>query len=180
MVSQRWADHSPRDIAKRARAAMQLDGADPEVLCRAGDPIAQSGGDMAGGIAIVNKSIELYRNSAIALQAVGSLYAYAGDKENAIACLERSERGWILATLRWTSISDMRSHILLRANMKQRSSGLASCCGRCRTTPVRCVTLRRASGCLVARRKADRSCNDCSNWPRTPRSPASAGTSSLN
>ena len=90
MVSQNWADHASREIAKLARAAMQLDGTDPEVLCRAGYLIALSGGDMAGGIAVVNKSIELNPNSAIALQTVGSLYAYAGDKRNAIACLERS------------------------------------------------------------------------------------------
>jgi adenylate cyclase len=92
MVAQGWADHAPREIANLARAAMQLDSADPEVLIRAGYLIALSGGDMAGGIAIVNKSIELNPNSALALQTVGSLYAYAGDKENAIACLESSAR----------------------------------------------------------------------------------------
>ena len=92
MVSQHWADHSPREIAERARAAMQLDGTDPEVLYRAGYLIALSGGDMAGGIAIVNKSIELNPNSAMALQTVGSLYAFAGEKQKAITCLERSMR----------------------------------------------------------------------------------------
>ena len=92
MVIQHWADHSPREIAERARAAMQLDGTDPEVLYRAGYLIAQPGGDMAGGIALVNKAIELNPNCAIALQVVGSLYAFAGDKQNAIACLESSTR----------------------------------------------------------------------------------------
>ena len=92
MVSQNWADHASNDIAKLARAAMQLDAADPQILHPAGYLIALSGGDMAGGIAVVNKSIELNPNSAIALQTVGSLYAYAGDKGNAIACLERSVR----------------------------------------------------------------------------------------
>ena len=90
--SQNWADHAPREIAELARAAMQLDGTDPEVLYRAGYLIALPGGDMAGGIALVNKSIELNPNSAIALQIVGSLYAFAGDKQNAIACLESSAR----------------------------------------------------------------------------------------
>jgi hypothetical protein len=36
MVSQNWADHAPHEIANLARAAMQLDRADPEVLLRAG------------------------------------------------------------------------------------------------------------------------------------------------
>jgi adenylate cyclase len=92
MVSQNWEDYSPREIASLAQAAMQLDGTDPEVLYRAGYLIALSGGDMAGGIAIVNRSIELNPNSAIALQTVGALYAYAGDKQTAIACFERSVR----------------------------------------------------------------------------------------
>jgi adenylate cyclase len=92
MVSQHLADHSPREIAERALAAVQLDGRDPEVLHRAGYLIALSGGDMAGGIAIANKSIELNPNSAMALQTVGSLYAFAGDKQKAITCLERSMR----------------------------------------------------------------------------------------
>jgi adenylate cyclase len=92
MVSQNWADHACSEIAKLARAAMQLDGTDPEILYRAGYLIALSGGDMAGGIAVLNKSIELNPNSAIALQTIGSLYAYAGDKRNAIDCLERSVR----------------------------------------------------------------------------------------
>jgi adenylate cyclase len=92
MVVQGWADYASREIAKLAQAAMQLDGADPEVLLRAGYLIALSGGDMAGGIAIVNKSIEINPNSALALQTVGSLYAYVGDKQNAIACLESSAR----------------------------------------------------------------------------------------
>ena len=64
---------------------MQLDGNDPEILRLAGYLIALPGGDLAGGIALINKSIELNPNSAIALQTVGSLYAYAGDKRNAIA-----------------------------------------------------------------------------------------------
>jgi adenylate cyclase len=92
MVSQNWVDHSPREIAEQARAAVQLDGTDPEILRGAGSLIALAGGDMAGGIAIVNKSIELNPNSAIALQTLGSLYAYAGDKEAAIACFESSVR----------------------------------------------------------------------------------------
>jgi adenylate cyclase len=92
MVSQNWEDYSPREIASLAWAAMQLDVTDPEVLYRAGYLIALSGGDMAGGIAIVNRSIELNPNSAIALQTVGSLYAYAGDKQTATACFERSVR----------------------------------------------------------------------------------------
>ena len=43
MVVQGWADYASREIAELAQAAMQLDGADPEVLLRAGYLIALVG-----------------------------------------------------------------------------------------------------------------------------------------
>ena len=41
-----------------AQAALALDGDDPEVLHRASWIIALPGGDLSGGIALINKSIE--------------------------------------------------------------------------------------------------------------------------
>ena len=43
--------------------------------------IALPGGDLSGGIALINRSIELNPNSASALQMAGLLHAFAGDKQ---------------------------------------------------------------------------------------------------
>ena len=50
------------------------------------------GGDLSGGIALINKAIDLNPNNAAAREMAGMLYAYAGDKQSAIAQLERSVR----------------------------------------------------------------------------------------
>jgi adenylate cyclase len=74
------------------QAALTLDGNDPEVLHRASWIIALPGGDLSGGIALVNKSIDLNPNNAAARERAGMLYAYSGDKRSAIAQLECSVR----------------------------------------------------------------------------------------
>ena len=54
--------------------------------------IALPGGDLNGGIGLINKAIDLNPNNAAALQTAGLLHAYAGDTQSAIAQLERSVR----------------------------------------------------------------------------------------
>jgi adenylate cyclase len=71
---------------------LALDGNDPEVLHWASWIIALPGGDLRGGITLINKSIDLNPNNAAALQKAGALYAFAGDKQSAVAQLERSIR----------------------------------------------------------------------------------------
>jgi TolB-like protein len=101
MVSQNWvdrADPAVREMVQLARAAlaldgsnpMALDGSNPMVLYHASLIIALPGGDLSGGITVINRSIELNPNSASALQRDGLLHAFAGDKQLAIAQLERS------------------------------------------------------------------------------------------
>ena len=103
MVSQNWvdrADPAVREMVQLARAAlaldgsnpMALDGSNPMVLYHTSLIIALPGGDLSGGIALINRSIELNPNSASALQRAGLLHAFAGDKQLAIAQLERSVR----------------------------------------------------------------------------------------
>ena len=61
IVSQNWVDRANPAVSEMihlARAALALDGNDPEVLRRGGLMIALSGGDLSGGIALINKSIE--------------------------------------------------------------------------------------------------------------------------
>ena len=94
-VSQNWVDRANpavKEMIHLARAALALDGNDPEVLHRTSVIIALPGGDLSGAIALINKSIELNPNSATARETAGLLYAYAGDKQSAIAQLERSVR----------------------------------------------------------------------------------------
>jgi TolB-like protein/DNA-binding winged helix-turn-helix (wHTH) protein len=93
MVLQNWvdrADPAVREMVKLARAALALDGSNPMVLLHTSFIIALPGGDLSDGITLINRSLELNPNSAFALQRAGLLHAYAGDKQLAIAQLERS------------------------------------------------------------------------------------------
>jgi tetratricopeptide (TPR) repeat protein len=95
MVSQGWVDRtdpSVADMLELARTALMLDGEDPEVLVLVGVRMAVSGGDVSGGIALVNKAIALNPNSAGALIAAGNLYARVGDSARALASLDQAER----------------------------------------------------------------------------------------
>ena len=75
-----------------AQAALALEGNDPGVLLQVSWIIALPGGDLSGGIALINKSIDLNPNNVAAREMAGMLYAYAGDKQSAITQLERSVR----------------------------------------------------------------------------------------
>jgi adenylate cyclase len=80
------------EAERLAQAALALDGNNPAVLHQASWILALPGGDLKSGITLINRSIELNPNSAVALQRAGMLHAYAGDKQLAIAQLERSQR----------------------------------------------------------------------------------------
>jgi adenylate cyclase len=95
MVAQNWMDRDNPAVAEMidlAKAAVALDGSDPEVLRIASFITALPGGDLTGGIALIQKSIGLNPNDAVAIGHAGQLYAYAGDKQLAITHLERSVR----------------------------------------------------------------------------------------
>jgi adenylate cyclase len=94
-LSQNWVDRREaaiREMIHLAQTALALDGNDPEVLHWASWIIALPGGDLSGGITLINKSIDLNPNNAAALQKAGCLYAFAGDKQSAVAQLARSVR----------------------------------------------------------------------------------------
>jgi adenylate cyclase len=95
LVSQNWIerdDPAAADMVQLARAALTLDGNDPDVLRDVGFIIGLPGGDLNGGIALVNKAISLNPNNMEALRVVSHMYAYAGDKRLAIAHLELALR----------------------------------------------------------------------------------------
>jgi adenylate cyclase len=94
-VSQNWVDRANpavKEMIHLAQTALALDGNDPEVLRQASYIIAMPGGDLTGGIALANKAIDLDPNNVAAPEMAGLLYAYAGDKQSAVAHLERSVR----------------------------------------------------------------------------------------
>jgi adenylate cyclase len=95
MVTQNWvdrADPAVNDMVHLARAALAQDANDPEVLRLAGWILALPGGDLSGGIRLVNRAIELNPNSYHALQTLALLNSFAGDTELAIAHLDRAAR----------------------------------------------------------------------------------------
>jgi adenylate cyclase len=95
MVSQNWADSADpavNDMVHLARAAMAQDPDDPEVLRMAGWMLAQPGGDLMGGIRLIDRAIELNPNSAHALQTAALMRSYTGDTQLVITQLERSAR----------------------------------------------------------------------------------------
>jgi TolB-like protein len=94
-VSQNWIDRSDpavADMVQLAQTALALDPDDPEVLALAGGIMALPGGDLSGGIALSEKAVSLNPNNAQALRQLGQQYAYAGDKQSAISCLDRAFR----------------------------------------------------------------------------------------
>jgi tetratricopeptide (TPR) repeat protein len=79
---------------------LTLDPNDPEVLAIAGEITARIGGDVSGGIALLDRSLELNPNNAGALATAAVLRAYSGDTAAAISLLDRSARH---SPVNWTS-----------------------------------------------------------------------------
>ena len=80
------------EMIRLAQTALMLDGNNPEILCVAGWITALPGGDLDGGIVLIDKSIGLNPNNANAIRTAGFLYAYAGETKTAISYFERSVR----------------------------------------------------------------------------------------
>ena len=94
-VSQNWTDRSDPAVAEMvqlARTALAQAPNDTEVLRAAGMVLHYAGGDRSGGIALLNRAIELNPNSANTLQMAALLNAYTGDTQLVITLLERAAR----------------------------------------------------------------------------------------
>jgi tetratricopeptide (TPR) repeat protein len=85
-------DPTVAEMVPLVRSALTLDPNDPEVLAIAGNITARIGGDLSGGIALLDRSLELNPNNAVALAAAAQLQAYSGDTATAISLLDRSAR----------------------------------------------------------------------------------------
>ena len=93
-LTQGWIDRgnpAVADMILLVQSALALDPNDPEILEIAG-AVTASGGDLRGGIGLVDRSIELNPNNAIALASAGALQAFSGDTAAAISLLNRSVR----------------------------------------------------------------------------------------
>ena len=75
-----------------ARTAADEAGNDPETLWMAGAVLGLLGGDLKGGLALIERSLSLNPNSANACTYGSHLHAYLGDCDMAVALGERSMR----------------------------------------------------------------------------------------
>jgi TolB-like protein/tetratricopeptide (TPR) repeat protein len=80
------------EYADLARTAVRLGQTDPEALCFAAHVIALPGGDLAEGIAIIDRALTQNPNSPDALSISGMLRAFAGDSEMAFRHLKEADR----------------------------------------------------------------------------------------
>ena len=85
-------DPTVAEMVPLIQSALALDPNDPEVLAIAGEITARVGGDLSGGIALLDRSLELNPNNAAALAAAAALQAYSGDTAAAVSLLDRSAR----------------------------------------------------------------------------------------
>jgi len=90
-----WVSPSEPALAEGIRLAQRaaaLGQEDPETLWMAGRALAMLGGDLQGGLALIDRALTLNPNSANAWRVSGLVRAFLVDTELAIAHLERSAR----------------------------------------------------------------------------------------
>jgi adenylate cyclase len=85
-------DPTVAEMVPLVQSALALDPNDPEVLAIAGEITARIGGDVSGGIALFDRSLELNPNNAAALASAAGLQAFSGNTAAAISLLDRSAR----------------------------------------------------------------------------------------
>jgi adenylate cyclase len=94
-LAQAWSGDRARDAAEAARlahAAIERERDDPTVLALAGHAIGFTTSDYRTSLALIERSLAINPNSAIALQLGGWARIYAGDPEGAIDCFTRGLR----------------------------------------------------------------------------------------
>lgn len=95
MIAHGWLhadDPMVGDILVCAAAAQALDPENPEVLLLVSVIICSCGNDLDGGIAEIERALDLNPNSAVAFRMLGVLQSYAGEPAAAFASLERADR----------------------------------------------------------------------------------------
>jgi adenylate cyclase len=95
MVAQAWTDRASPAVSEMvnlAQAALARGADDPEILQLAGGVLATAGGDLSGGIRLLERAVSLNPNDADALVMAAWLLAYAGDITASLSHLERAGR----------------------------------------------------------------------------------------
>jgi TolB-like protein len=91
-VSQGWNDRSDPSVTRMvdlAKTALALDSEDSILLHIAAEITALPGGDLDGGLALINRSLALNQNDTFALAKASRLHTYAGDTGRAFSLLDR-------------------------------------------------------------------------------------------
>jgi TolB-like protein len=85
-------DPTVAEMVPLVQSALALDPNDPEILAIAGEIMVRFGRDLSGGMALLDRSLELNPNNAFALGVAAGLRAYSGDTATAISLLDRCAR----------------------------------------------------------------------------------------
>jgi adenylate cyclase len=85
-------DQTVAEMVPLVQSALALDPNDPEVLAIAGEITVRFGGDLSGGMALLDRSLELNPNNAAALTTAAGFQAFSGDTAAAISLLDRAAR----------------------------------------------------------------------------------------
>jgi len=94
-ILQSWCDDQAREMdeaAHLARSAIELDREDPTVLALAGHAISFATLDHDKSLALIERSLAINPNSAVASHAAGWVRAYVGDAAGAVECFTRALR----------------------------------------------------------------------------------------
>jgi adenylate cyclase len=94
-ILQSWCRDQAREMeeaAHLARSAIELDRDDPIVLALAGHAISFATLDHDKALALIDRSLAINPNSAVALHAAGWVRAYVGDAVDAVKCFTRALR----------------------------------------------------------------------------------------
>jgi tetratricopeptide (TPR) repeat protein len=83
---------SMTETVRLARLAVEKGRDDPDVLWMASFAVTMAGGDLQGGIALIDRSLALNPNCAEALAHGAMVYAFSGDRAMTIAHAERALR----------------------------------------------------------------------------------------
>lgn len=94
-ILQSWCSDQAQEMdeaADLARSAIELDRDDPIVLALAGHAISFATLDHGKSLALIDRSLAINPNSAVALHAAGWVRAYVGDAAGAVECFTRALR----------------------------------------------------------------------------------------
>jgi TolB-like protein/tetratricopeptide (TPR) repeat protein len=153
-ATQRWRGDMAQDaveIRQHVRTALSLAPDDSEVLAYAGFLTAVRGGDVAGGITLLERALVLNPSSVSALGLVSQLYGFRGDVSAAIDRTARAMRLSPLGEQRFAHNALMLAHF----EVKNFEGSLAAAEQGIRHDPNRTFSWRYKAACLALLGRVD-------------------------